>query len=114
MSDICHLWYDVHIITRYIRGVIRKMSSNTVPVLEHIYGEEHKKAECCIELIYENTVNRLIYYIFVRKCNCNKRLPSKQFWHKSSPCTYRSRRFGNVFIIEEFCECSEQHIGYTR
>ena len=114
MSYIGHLWYDVHIFIRNIRGVIRKMANNTVPVLEHISGEEHKKAECCIDKINVQTVNGFVYYIFVRKCNCNKRLPSKQFWHKSSPCTYRSRRFGNVFIIEEFCECSEQHIGYTR
>ena len=114
MSDICHLWYDVHIFTKNIRGVIRKMSNNTVPVLEHIYGEEHKKAECCIEQIYNKTVNGLIYYIFVRKCKCNRHLPSKEFWHKLSRCTYMSRRFCNGFIMEEYCECSDQHIGYTR
>lgn len=114
MSDICHLWYDVDIITRYIRGVIRKMSNNTVPVLEHIYGEEHKKAECCIEQIYKQTVNGLIYYIFVRKCKCNRHLPLKEFWHKLSRCTYSSRRCDNGFIIKERCICSEEPFQYKR
>ena len=90
------------------------MSNNTVPVLKHINGEEHMKAECCIEINRKHTVKGLVYYIFVRNCKCNKCLPASQFWHKNSRCTYRSRRFGSVFIIDEFCECSSQSTGYTR
>lgn len=90
------------------------MSINTVPELEHIDGEKHEKTECCIEQINVKTVSGLVYYIFVRKCKCNKRLQSKTFWHTISRCTYLSRRSGTGCIIKEICECSEQHTDYTR
>ena len=81
------------------------MSNDTVPVLEHIYDEEHKKAECCIELIDTKTVSNIIYYIFVRNCKCKKSLKKDKFWHTKKLCTYSKRLVDKGFIIKEFCHC---------
>ena len=89
------------------------MSNDTVPVLEHIDGEEHDKKNCCVEHIDTKTVNGLIYYIFVRNCKCDRKLLSKKFWHKLSTCSYESMpQFCKPFKIEEFCTCDQPSKAY--
>lgn len=89
------------------------MSNDTIPVLEHINGEEHYKGTCCVERFDIKTVNGRKYYIFVRKCKCDRKLLSKKFWHKYKTCLYESRpQCCKPFKIEEFCTCDQPSKAY--
>lgn len=115
MSYIGLLRYDDHTFIRNIRGVIRKMSNDTVPVLEDIDGEEHHKGDCCVKLKCTKTINGITYYIHVRICNCKRHLPSKEFWHTLQSCHYKSiEKLGNPFKIKAFCTCNRPRKAYTR
>ena len=57
LSYIGLLRHNLHIFIRTIRGVIRKMSNETVPVLQHIDCEEHYNACCCVKFTYTKIIN---------------------------------------------------------
>ena len=89
------------------------MSNDIVPVLEHIDDEEHDKENCCVKYIDTKTFKGLEYYIFVRKCECDKELLSKKFWHTKSTCFYKTMpQFPKAFKITEFCTCDQPRNVY--